>query len=190
MELHPDPTAEPKFSHLSRYNAKSCEDITAFIDVDRSMKSRNFEENSILNAKSAPKSNKNLHSISENISVMNNDSGVGLRCRPNFVTSTPLTYRKSCTIGDTVSVNSFDKCTSYSNSSGLRKGSSEPDILDMNSSRESIQTTKSTDTRKRWKLLKPPFRKGALDCLLLWRGKKPKTKESSSSRWVLIYFSI
>ncbi|RVE50828.1 hypothetical protein evm_004577 [Chilo suppressalis] len=181
MELHPDPTADPKPRYLSKYNAKSCEDITAFVDVERSMKSRNFEENSILNAKPVPRrSRQKLHSISEDISLMN-DSGLEVTYRSDLVTSTPLTHRKTCSLGDTVLVDNFEKCrTKYNSGIELRKGSSEPDILDVSSSRESVDTMKSTDSKKRWKMLKPPFRKSALDCLFLWRGRRPKPKESSN----------
>lgn len=179
MELYPDPAEKPKSKTLFRYNAKSCEDITAFVDVGHNMRSQHFEENSILNAKPVPRNERlKLHSICEDISAIH-DSGLGTSHRIDFATSTPLSNRKSCALSDSVSVGSFDKCTKYNSVCELRKGSSEPDILDVNSSRESVEA-KSTDTKKRWKLLKPPFRKSALDCLLLWRGKKSRNEEPSS----------
>lgn len=182
MELHPDPTEKTKSRTLFKYTAKSCEDITAFVDVDHTMKSQNFDENSIINAKPVPKKERlKLHSICEDISAFN-DSGLDKSDRTNFATSTPLSYRKSCAFSDSASVVSFDKCTKYNSACELRQGSSssEPDILDVNSSRESVDTTKSTESKKRWKMLKPPFRKGALDCLLLWRGKKPRNNDAPS----------
>lgn len=179
MELHPDPTENSTSRTPFKYNAKSCEDITAFVDVGHSIKSRNFEENSILNAKPVRRNSRlKLHSICEDISLRN-DSGVEVSFRSNFATSTPLSHRKSCASSDSVSVVSFDKCSKYNSVGELRKGSSEPDILDVNSSRESVDTTKSTGAKKRWKLLKPPFRKGALDCLLLWRPKKTRSNDTT-----------
>ncbi|XP_028162943.1 protein unc-13 homolog 4B isoform X3 [Ostrinia furnacalis] len=179
MELHPDPTEKNKSRSLFRYNAKSCEDITAFVNVEHNIKSQNFEENSILNAKPVRRNSRlKLHSICEDISVRN-DSGVEVSFRPDFATSTPLSHRKSGVSSDSVSVVSFDKCAKYNSVGELRRGSSEPDILDVNSSRESVEA-KSTGTKKRWKLLKPPFRKNALDCLLLWRPKKPRPDNTTN----------
>ncbi|CAH0720001.1 unnamed protein product, partial [Brenthis ino] len=60
----------------------------------------------------------------------------------------------------------------------LKKGISEPDIL----SKKSVESGSTLDIRKRWKLIKPPFRKGAFDCLLRWRGKRPQTDQSSRFR--------
>lgn len=187
----PDPTVndrvQQRFS-LSKYNTKSCEDITAFVDFGHTMKSKNFEENSILNSKSAPSApnaesssvaRRNLHSIGEDISIITDlgDSGIHFRHSvSNFATSTPISNRKTCPPGDTVSVLEFDTCAKYNTvmNGELKKGISEPDIL----SKKSVESGSTLDIRKRWKLIKPPFRKGAFDCLLRWRGKKPQTDQS------------
>lgn len=186
MDSHPDPTEvkpppRQRFN-LAKYNAKSYEDITAFVDVHHIRKSKIFEENSILNSKIVKNDIKpKPHIIGEhslNVSEFS-DSGLEIRSKSCFATSTPLSKRKTCPVGDSVSVNGFDKCSNY-NASELRKGSSEPDILSVNSDRDSVGslgsvgTMNTLNTKKRWKLLKPPFRKGAFDCLLRWRVKKPK----------------
>ncbi|CAF4801826.1 unnamed protein product [Pieris macdunnoughi] len=161
--------------NVSKYNTKSCEDINAFVDVGRTKKSKLFEEKSILNTKATPVMRPKLHSISEDILDISDfgDSGVDLRPRKNFVTSTPLSNRKTCPVGDSVSVIDFEKC---SNSvSDLKKGNSEPDIANRNS----VDSSKTLDGRKRWSLLKPlkpTFRKGTLDCLIRWRGKKSQNQ--------------
>ncbi|XP_034829314.1 protein unc-13 homolog 4B isoform X2 [Maniola hyperantus] len=173
MDTHPDPTVikAPPRSKLSKYKTKSCEDITEFVDFNHTMKSKIFEENSILNAKTVPKERNALHNIgedsSDNISEIE-DSGINLRHKPIFVTSTPLSNRKTCPAGDSVSVFEFEKCVKYSSVSDLQKGTSVPDIH----SRISVGSESTLDARKRWKLIKPPFRKGTFDCLLRWRGKK------------------
>ncbi|XP_047522353.1 protein unc-13 homolog 4B isoform X3 [Pieris napi] len=161
--------------NVSKYNTKSCEDINAFVDVGRTKKSKLFEEKSILNTKATPVMRPKLHSISEDILDISDfgDSGVDLRPRKDFVTSTPLSNRKTCPVGDSVSVIDFEKC---SNSvSDLKKGNSEPDIANRNS----VDSSKTLDGRKRWSLLKPlkpTFRKGTLDCLIRWRGKKSQNQ--------------
>lgn len=185
MDVHPEPTKEPRYSlNISKYNAKSCEDITAFVDVHHNMKSKNFEHNSILNSKLPPDENRRpkLHSISEDLLDITDfkDSGLELRHNSNFATSTPMSKRKTCPSNGSVSMLNFEKCSNYSNSaSNLRKGSSEPDILSANS-KQSMDAPKSNDSRKRWKILLPPFRKGTFDCILRWRGKKPRETETRS----------
>lgn len=178
---HPDPSAEVKSRFdFSKYNARSCEDITAFVDIDRNKKSQNFEENSILNAKVVTKEvlPKKLHSISEDCLGTSElrDSGVEIRHVPTFVTSTPISRRRAVS----ENVPGFETCSNYSSDiSAIRKGSSEPDILSVTPSEESIGTVGSKKTLKsRWKKLKPPFRKGTLDCWILWRGKKPRAQET------------
>ncbi|XP_052740956.1 protein unc-13 homolog 4B isoform X2 [Bicyclus anynana] len=173
----PDPTEEikaPPRLKLSKYKTKSCEDITAFGDFNHTMKSKHFEENSILNAKVIPKESHTLHSIGEDSSSISEleDSGVNLRHKPNFVTSTPISNRKTCPVGDSVSVFEFEKCAKYASVSDIQKGSSVPDVR----SRISVGSENTLDARKRWKLIKPPFRKGTFDCLLRWRGKKPTSQ--------------
>ncbi|XP_047990570.1 protein unc-13 homolog 4B isoform X3 [Leguminivora glycinivorella] len=180
---HPDPSAQTisRFN-FSKYNARSCEDVTAFVDIERNRKSRHFEENSILNAKvvtpEVPIRIRRLQSISEDglgASTSNlKDSGIEVRTS-NFATSTPISRRRAVS----ENVAGFEKCTKNSSvDSALRKGSSEPDILSVSPSEESVGTVGSKKTLKsRWKLLKPPFRKGTLDCLILWRGKKRHVRE-------------
>ncbi|XP_052755343.1 protein unc-13 homolog 4B isoform X2 [Galleria mellonella] len=184
IELHPNPriNAVPEIKSF-KYNAKSCEDITVFLDIDCKIKSKNFEENSILNAKSAPKNTKTkLHSINEDLLDYTVFSDNNKTFRGNFVTSTPLSKRKSCPPSDCVSVNGFEKCSKYSTSvNDLRKGISEPDILSADRSTESMDATKSLDFRRRWKLLKP-FPKGTFDGLLRWRKKKPQTTNDTPRR--------
>ncbi|KAJ2951066.1 hypothetical protein O0L34_g5445 [Tuta absoluta] len=185
MDDHPDPTEvrpPPRGRKLSKYNAKSYEDITVFVDVEQRRKSSNFEEYSILNSKTPKKELRPmLHSIGEDSDITEFPSGLELRDKSNFATSTPLTSRKTCPVGDSVSVLNFEKCSKYV-PSDLRKGSSEPDILSANSSRESVSsvgTSKTLDAKKRWNILRQPFKKGTFDCLLRWRGKKtsqPKTR--------------
>ncbi|CAH2084737.1 unnamed protein product [Euphydryas editha] len=188
MDTNPDPTVEskerPGYS-LSKYNAKSCEDITAFVDIDHTMKSKNFEENSILNAKSVPTARHKLHSSGEDFSNISefSESGVDFRLRNKFATSTPLSNRKTCPPSDSVSVIDFEKCAKYNSVSDMKKGSSEQEIP----RKKSIESTSTLDFRKRWKLIKPPFKKGTFDCLLRWRGKKPS---SNQSRWVYLFFYI
>ncbi|CAH2241745.1 jg16312 [Pararge aegeria aegeria] len=175
MDTHPDPTEEtikaPPRSKLSKYKTKSCEDITAFVDLNHTMKSKIFEENSILNAKAVSKERHTLHSIGEDSADISEfeDSGISFRHKPNFLTSTPISNRKTCPAGDSVSVFEFEKCAKYSSVCDLQKGSSVPDIH----KRISVGSANTLDARKRWKLIKPPFRKGTFDCLLRWRGKKP-----------------
>lgn len=176
MEVHPEPKKEAKtYFTVSKYNTKSCEDVTAFVDV-HGVKSKNFEENSILNAKPVVERRKHkLHSISEGItnSSEHSDSGMdSVMIDKSFVTSTPLSKRKSTPAN--VSGFVFEKVSKKPNSaSELRKGSSEPNILSAKEISENPVNTKTLDFRKRWKMLKPPFKKGAFDCLLLWRAKKP-----------------
>ncbi|XP_049872647.1 protein unc-13 homolog 4B isoform X2 [Pectinophora gossypiella] len=179
MDPYPDPTeVKPPPRGRFKYNAKSYEDITAFADIEHRRKSTNFEENSILNAKVIKNDTRpKLHSIGENFMATEfNDSALELRHKSIFSTSTPISNRKTCPVGDSVSV-TFERCTTY-NPSDLKKGSSEPDILSVNS-RDSVGTSKTLDSKKRWKLLKQPFRKGTFDCLILWRGKKPNVEKKS-----------
>ncbi|XP_050348300.1 protein unc-13 homolog 4B isoform X2 [Nymphalis io] len=177
MDTNPDPPIEnkeqPRYS-LSKYNTKSCEDITAFVDFSNIMKSKNFDENSILNAKTVPNARHTLHIIGEDISEISefSDSAVDFRFKNEFATSTPLSNRKTCPPGDSVSVNDFEKCANYQ--SDLKKGNSEPDIL----RKKSVESGSTLDFRKKWKLIRPPFRKGTFDCLLRWRGKKPPSNRS------------
>ncbi|XP_045499382.1 protein unc-13 homolog 4B isoform X2 [Colias croceus] len=179
MDHPPDPipTVKSQFN-ISKYNTKSCEDITAFVDISRTMKSKNFEEKSILNTKPTPVTRPKLHSISEDILDISDfgDSGVEIRYRTNFATSTPLSNRKTCPVGDSVSVIDFEKCSNYS-VIDLKKGISEPDIA----STGSVSSDKTLDARKRWKILKPlkpPFRKSTFECLLRWRGKKSSPNQT------------
>lgn len=126
----PDPTEikpPPRFNF--KYNAKSYEDVTAFVDVDRSRKSMIYEENSILNAK--PARRKQLHSICEATldTTEFKDSGIEIRSE-RFATSTPISKRKTYSDGDTETLSGFKKCAKYAtNVFKLRKGSSEPDLL-------------------------------------------------------------
>lgn len=181
-DVHYDPNPsdqnKPGFSG-SKYSARSYEDVTAFVDVHRTMKSKNFEQTSILNAKVAPsKPRSKLHSVSEDLTAKPalHDSGLDIRTKKEFVTSTPLSKRKTCPSESSV----FDKCTNYSSVSDLRKGTSEPDILSVSSIR-TTDTTRTLDSKKKWKLLKPPFKKGALDCLFLWRGKKTEQRQAENT---------
>lgn len=167
---------------LSKYNTKSYEDITAFVDIDQNVKSKNFAEKSIMNAKTVPKNIRpKLHSINEDLldySVFS-DNRVGGENKTSFATSTPLSLRKSCPpISDSVPVNGFEKCTNYNSVNELRKGISEPDILSCNISRESLDIAKSLDSKKRWSLLKPSFNIGALNVIRKWRGKKQRNGET------------
>lgn len=182
VHYNPNPADDkPGFSG-SKYSARSCEDVTAFVDIHHSMTSKNFDQTSILNAKLAPRNPRSkLHSISEDLTVKPTlvDSGLDLRqtqSKSDFVTSTPLSKRKTCPSESSV----FEKCKNYSSVSDLRKGSSEPDILSV-SSIHTTDTAKTLDSKKKWKLLKPPFRKGALDCLFLWRGKKTEQRQTEST---------
>ncbi|CAK1555319.1 unnamed protein product [Leptosia nina] len=174
-ERPPMPQVKSQFN-VSKYNTKSCEDITAFVDFGRTKKSKLFEEKSILNTKPTPVKPR-LHSISEDMDLSEySDSGVDIRLRTNFATSTPLSNRKTCPPGDSVSVIDFEKCTRRSDCD-LKKGNSEPDIADRNS----VNSTSTLDARKRWSLLKPlkpNFRKGTLDCLIRWRGKKSPSHQT------------
>lgn len=186
METRPDPKEvkpppRTRFN-LAKYNAKSYEDITTFVDVHHVRKSENFEESSILNAKvikndviTRPK----LHSIGEDLSEVTvlNDSGIEIMDSSSFTTSTPLSKRKTCPEGtsDDSSSVGFEKCDSYKVE--LRKGSSEPDIPSVSASVDSVGETKTLDGKKRWKLLKQPFKKGTFNCLLVWRGRKSTSEK-------------
>ncbi|KAM3965051.1 C2 and C2B_Munc13-like domain-containing protein staccato isoform 2-T2 [Aphomia sociella] len=185
MEIHPNPT-EIRSQTTFKYNAKSCEDITAFIDVNRNVKSKNFEENSILNARGAPENIRpKLHSISEDLldyTVFSEKSKT--KNETNFVTSTPLSKRNSCPPSDSVTVNnSFEKCNKYATSvNDLRKGSSEPNILSADRDEDSISANKTLDLKKPWRLLKPVFPKGKIDALFRWRKKKPRNEDNAKPR--------
>ncbi|XP_049703685.2 protein unc-13 homolog 4B isoform X3 [Helicoverpa armigera] len=187
MEVEADPKQEPKtYFTLSKYNTKSCENVTAFVDIHHNMKSKNFEPNSILNAKTVapviPNRRPKLHSICEGVTDISEFSDSGLECGDtSFTTSTPLSKRKTCPPTGSVSTLNFEKVTKKSNSvSDLRKGVSEPNILSADTSESG--SSKTIDFRKRWKMLKPPFKKGAFDCLLLWRGKKQNSTTENNSR--------
>lgn len=181
-DMHPDPDENKPRFNLAKYNAKSCEDVTAFVDIHHVRKSKNFAQTSIMNARIVdnPRPPRvKLHSICEDLTVVSdfNDSGLDLRKKSDFATSTPLSQRKTFSSEGSV----FEKCNNYSKSeSEMRKGRSEPDILSL-SSIDSVGTSKTIDSKKKWKLgLKPPFRKGAFDCLLRWRGKKAKQVEEET----------
>lgn len=181
IDARPNPAEDKPRFNVSKYNTKSCEDITVFVDVHHTMKSKHFEQTSILNAKAvAPNRRPKLHSISEDLtnSSILRDSGLDLRPKSEFITSTPLSKRKTCPSESSVSV--FEKCSNFSNSAcDLRKGSSEPDIISV-STIKSLDSAKTIDYKKKWKLLKPPFKKGAFDCLLLWR-KKPRQMDTDAT---------
>lgn len=185
VETHPKQEAQPYFN-LSKYNTKSCEDVTAFVDIHHNVKSKNFEQNSILNAKTVvPDRRPKLHSICEGVTDISEFSDSGLECDRSidrsFATSTPLPKRKTCPPGGSVLTLNFEKVTKKPTSvSDLRKGVSEPNILSADASESGI--SKTIDFRKRWKMLKPPFKKGAFDCLLLWRGKKQTPTTDNNSR--------
>ncbi|XP_021207893.2 protein unc-13 homolog 4B isoform X2 [Bombyx mori] len=186
METVPDKIehVKPPFN-ISKYKTKSCEDVTAFVDVHHSMKSKHFEQHSILNAKVVPSNSRlKLHSISEDISVVSEltDSGFEVRDKSSFITSTPISKRKTCPVNSSLTNLGVEKCSIYTNSvNDLRKGRSEPDILGANKT-ESMDGVKTIDWRKRWRQLKPPFKKGTFDCLLLWRGRRPRATVESSRR--------
>lgn len=176
LNTHPDPTEvrpppRGRFT-MAKYNTKSYENITTFVDVHHNNKSKNFEENSILNAKLANRPKSDFCSIRENVTVFS-DSGLKVRQKSNFTTSTPLSHRKTYTAGDSVSVD-FEKCSSY-DTSGFRKGTSEPDLLSV-SSKDSVGTSKKKDSKKRWKR----FRKETFGWLLRWRkpGKKAAVEKT------------
>ncbi|KAJ8716635.1 hypothetical protein PYW07_003262 [Mythimna separata] len=183
---NPKPEEHPYFN-LSKYNTKSCEDVTAFVDVHHNVKSKNFEQNSILNAKTVvPERRPKLHSICEGVTDISEFSDSGLGCDRSidrsFATSTPLSKRKTCPPSGSVLTLNFEKVTKKPISvSDLRKGVSEPNILRADVSESG--SSKTIDFRKRWKMLKPkPFKKGAFDCLLLWRGKKQTATTDNNSR--------
>ncbi|XP_035450119.1 protein unc-13 homolog 4B isoform X2 [Spodoptera frugiperda] len=184
MEVETEPKQETKsYFTLSKYNTKSCEDVTAFVDIHHHVKSKNFEQNSILNAKTVvPNRRPKLHSICEGVTDISEFSDSGLECGDtSFVTSTPLSKRKTCPPGASVSTLNFERVTKKPNSvSEMRKGVSEPNILSADASESG--SSKTIDFRKRWKMLKPPFKKGAFDCLLLWRGKKQNPTTENNTR--------
>lgn len=184
MEIETEPKQETKsYFTLSKYNTKSCEDVTAFVDIHHHVKSKNFEQNSILNAKTVvPTRRPKLHSICEGVTDISEFSDSGLECGDtSFVTSTPLSKRKTCPPGASVSTLNFERVTKKPNSvSEMRKGVSEPNILSADASESG--SSKTIDFRKRWKMLKPPFKKGAFDCLLLWRGKKQNPTTENNTR--------
>ncbi|XP_026733593.1 protein unc-13 homolog 4B isoform X3 [Trichoplusia ni] len=184
MELGTDPKQETRpYFTLSKYNTKSCEDVTAFVDIHHNVKSKNFEQNSILNSKTVVQTRRpKLHSICEGVTDVSEFSDSGIEYDKSFTTSTPMSKRKTCSGGFASPVD-FEKCSINSTRVGdLRKGVSEPNILSADASGSasaSSVNTKTMDFRKRWKMLKPPFKKGAFDCLLLWRGKKQNTAETT-----------
>lgn len=179
LNTHPDPTEvrpPPRGRFImAKYSAKCYEDVTTFVDIHHNNRSKNFEENSILNAKSVKRdSAPNLYSIREKVSKITDfsDSSVKVNESSNFTTSSPLSKRKTYTASDSVSAD-FEKCSNY-DVSGFRKGSSVPDLLSVGSM-DSVVTSKTLkDSKKRWKVFKQPFRKGKFDWLLRWgrRGKK------------------
>lgn len=180
MDMNPDPTAPdikppPRFN-FTKYKTKSYEDVTAFYDINHTKKSKNFEESSILNAKSAPKPKpklRKLQSIDENLLDIREfkDSAIELRSDSNYATSTPVSKRKTYSEGDSVSLSGFQQCLrNVTGGNALRKGASEPDILSASTSTESVPNTKTLDARKKWKLLRPQF--SAFSFLIPWRNKK------------------
>ncbi|KAJ8723334.1 hypothetical protein PYW08_003246 [Mythimna loreyi] len=187
MEVATDPKqVDHPYFNLSKYNTKSCEDVTAFVDVHHNVKSKNFEQNSILNAKTVvPNRRPKLHSICEGVTDISEFSDSGLGCDRSidrcFATSTPLSKRKTCPPNGSVMTLNFEKVTKKPISvSDLRKGVSEPNILRADVSESG--SSKTIDFRKRLKMLKPPFKKGAFDCLLLWRGKKQTATTDNNGR--------
>lgn len=185
VETDPKPETQPYFT-LSKYKTKSCEDVTAFVDIHQSVKSKNFEQNSILNAKTVVQNGRpKLHSISEGVTNISELSDSSIECDKSidrsFATSTPLSKRKTCPPGESVLTLSFEKVTKKPTSvCDLRKGVSEPNILSADDCESG--SSKTIDFRKRWKMLKPPFKKGTFDCLLLWRGKKQTSPTENKSR--------
>lgn len=179
MSDNPDPVKPPR---RFKYNAKSCEDITEFVDVGLSKRSKNFEQNSILNAKPVPNERPKLCTISEDKSFIRESSpDFVFRTKSEFATSTPISKRNTCHLEslndyDFESEN-FEKCTKYSSVSDLRHGISEPDILSVCDSVDSKDATKALAAKKRWKFLKQPFRKGSFDVILRWRGKKSRPEK-------------
>lgn len=186
LNTHPDPTEirpppRGRFK-MGKYSAKSYEDITMFVDIHHNNRSKNFEENSILNAKPAKTGCRpNRSSVAENISRTTNysDSGIKVYQKSNFTTSTPLSKRKTYTAGDSVSVD-FEKCSNY-DASGIRKGSSEPDLLSVNSI-DTVDTSKTINSKKGWKFLKQPFRKRPFGWLLPWRRRGKKDNSQKTAR--------
>lgn len=183
LSTHPDPTEvrpppRGRFT-MAKYNTKSYEDITTFVDIHHNNKSKNFEEKSILNAKPANRSSKPVPVIVNVSNVTDfSDSGIKVCQKSNFATSTPLSQRKRYTASGSVSVD-FEKCTDY-NTSDLRKGSSEPDLLSI-SSKDSLGASKTIDSKKRWKL-RHPFRKETISWLLRWRKRGKKTDPQKATR--------
>lgn len=187
MDRNPDPTAPdikppPRF----KYKTKSYEDITAFFDVGHKRRSKNFEENSILNAKTAPNPKvrlRKLKSIEEDILDVTEfkDSAIELRSESGFMTSTPVSKRKTYSDSDSVSLSGFQKCLRYATGGAtLRKGASEPDMLSACDGSQSVLKTNKTsnkDSRKKWKLPRPQFRTQAFAFLIPWRAKKTAPPE-------------
>lgn len=186
LNTHPDPTEirpppRGRFS-MAKYSTKSYEDITTFVDIHHTSQSKNFEESSILNAKPANKDSKpNLYSVGESVSKITDfsDSGVKVRQKSNFTTSTPLSKRKTFTTSDSVSLD-FEKCSSYE-ATDARKGSSEPDLLSIGGMDSEVNTN-TIDSKKRWSILKKPFQKGTFSWLLRWRRRGKKANPQKNTR--------
>ncbi|CAG9133245.1 unnamed protein product [Plutella xylostella] len=183
VSYYPEIKPPPRY----KYRTKSCEDITAFVDVNHSKKSTMYQENSILNSKTAsqvrpvPLPRKQLHSICEDSMTEFKDSAIEIRSEDSFRTSTPISKRKTYSEGEFGTMSGFQKCVKYtSNVFTLRKGRSEPDILSASTSVESVGSSKTLDAKKRWKNLKSPFRKAAFSFLVPW--KKKQREEVSDSR--------
>ncbi|XP_048485356.1 protein unc-13 homolog 4B isoform X3 [Plutella xylostella] len=183
VSYYPEIKPPPRY----KYRTKSCEDITAFVDVNHSKKSTMYQENSILNSKTAsqvrpvPLPRKQLHSICEDSMTEFKDSAIEIRSEDSFRTSTPISKRKTYSEGEFGTMSGFQKCVKYtSNVFTLRKGRSEPDILSAITSVESVGSSKTLDAKKRWKNLKSPFRKAAFSFLVPW--KKKQREEVSDSR--------
>ncbi|GBP88105.1 hypothetical protein EVAR_64581_1 [Eumeta japonica] len=166
------PEPPPRFHYTrSKYNAKSCEDLTAFVDVERSNRSKNFEENSIMNARHPqPRDRPNSCAVSEGVYRDSKYDDFDIRDDPKFVTSTPIPHRRNRHDSELLS-DSDRKRDKYSE---LKKGSSEPNILSV--SAKTTASTNTLDAKKKWTILKQPFKKGTFDCLVLWKRRKTRVE--------------
>lgn len=168
IDVHSEPTNGSLVT--KRYETKSHDDLTALGDVR--VKSSRFQEHSIM-ARNEPNIKPNI-SIEDNNNIDYNDfKNIEKRKRRSIATSTPITERKPVNSND-----NFKKCINYGASvSDLRKGVSEPDILSATGSRDSLNSAK-TEYKKKWKILRQPFRKGTFDCLLLWKNRKSRKDQT------------
>lgn len=180
IDMNPNPANMSTNFHISKYKlgAKSHEDLRVFVDVNHNRKSANFDEKSIMENKLiGNKVNVIPKKIPEEIINYEDFKNNDIRKRCSIATSTPISKKKMCSEEDDKVNDYFKKCT-ISSVSDLKKGSSEPNILSASVSKESLNSTKTVDYRKKWKMLKPPFRKGAFDCLLLWKIRKSKNEQT------------